>query len=198
MIRVLPHVLLGLVYRYAPLAAGAWLAGSHGVLPAIAMVAAFYALASAPAAWLLHGAPLGRVSWRNRAAVPLAPWLHVLGGGSLPGLLSASWCCVTLLAAAGALGRDCPWLLAAWLLDGWAGAYLMRVRVRSCHHRAQRRAVDAVLGGLVTLAMAGLVAALLGAPRVGAVLAAGPLLLVGGLYGLWLGSVLLARPRRWN
>ncbi len=184
------------VYRWlAPCGGGAWLALADGAGRSVALLGSLGLLAAGLGALLLRGSTTYALTWRNRAAAWLMPWAHALGGGSLGALVVTSWLVWTSLAVVGAASVVSPWLAGAWLLDGAAAAWLVKLRIRHCHGRAQRRAVHSLLALLAGLAGAGLVAFLLGLPHLGAAIAGGPLAVLAIGYGLWVLLFVLARPR---
>lgn len=192
------HVPIGLLFRFLPLVAAGLLAGRFGIGLALAVVIGTGLVSVTIGAWLLRGAPVGSIGWRNLVASWLMPWGHVLGGPRLLDLASSAFVGWVLLALAGAIGWSEPWLLAAWVFDGIALAWLTSLARRCRGDRLQRRVVGRLIGIVVVLAFAGLAAHLLGHPRVGALVAGGPVALVGVVFGLWAGLFSVLRPSRYN
>lgn len=189
---------LHFVYRLAgPPALGAWLAARYTPWAGIGGMAGLVAALVLLGTLLLRLSPLHTLDWRNRLAAWCLPWGHTFGGGSLPAIAGSSFAVTMLLGLAGAFAAS-PWLLGAWIVDGALATWALRIRVRHCHGRAQRRVVDALLLLLALLASLGLFASMLGCPNVGAAVAVAPPAALGLLYGGWLASVLLLRPTRWN
>jgi hypothetical protein len=187
---------VGVASRFLPLVLGCWLGTRFPVLQALGIAAAAAAGSVALGALLLHGSPLGQVTWRNVLAMWLLPWGFLTGAGRLAGIAATAFGAWLGLAAIGVLGWSQPWLLAAWLLDAVALRFLLASAWRT-GDRVQRRVVVRLAGLVLALAAAGLAAALLGHPLVGAAIAGGPLALVGVPYGLFVLAAVVLRPR-WN
>lgn len=192
------YVPIGLLFRFLPLVVAGLLASQLGIGLVLAIMAGTAIVSVTVGALLLRGAPLGAVDWRNRAASWLMPWGHVLGGPTLFAIACSSFVAWVLLALAGAIGWSEPWLLAAWVLDGSVVRWLASSAWRNRGDRIQRRVVGRLIALLVALALAGLLCQLLGHPILGAVVAGGPVALVGVLCGLWFGMFMVARPSRYN
>lgn len=189
---------LHLVYRLAgPPALAAWLGAAKAPWWSLGTMAILVGALAAVGVLLLHSAPLQTITWRNRLACWCLPWGHRFGGGSLLAIAMSSITITMLLGIASTFATS-PWLLAAWIVDGALATWVLRIRIRLCHDRAQRRAVDALLLLLALLAGLGLVAGMLDYPNVGAAIAVAPPAALALLYGGWLAVVLLLRPKRWN
>ncbi len=169
--------IVGTTVRTAPLLLGAFFGIRHGEWIAVAIVAAVAVVVVAIGA-VLHAWGRGRITWRTVLAAWLLPWGRTFGGPSLGGIAAAAFGAWIVLGTAGAVGVASPQLFVAWLLDGFA----LRVLGRSSWrfgNRWQRRAVVRLSAITVCLALAGLVAHTAGHPWLGAVVAAGPIVLVG-------------------
>ena len=186
---------VGLLFRLVPLVAGAWLGASRGIGPATAIVAGAGAVATLLGVALLHTSPPGTLSWRNIVAGWLMPWGFAAGSDTLAGIALTAFTGWAVLGAAGAFGWATPWLLAAWLLDAFVLAWITGPMWRRSHGRVQKRFAVNLIAIVVLLAAGGFVAALLGAPLVGAAIAGGPLAVVGVAYGIFVGVFVVVKPR---
>lgn len=172
-------------------------------------------------AMLLRSAQVGQITWRNRAAGFLLPWGYVLGRGKLPGIVIACTAIWSALAAAvllslvetanvpsptpvvapvAAAGASTPWLLLAWIVDGACLCYLLGTLTKyfAPHAQVTRTQLKLVLV-LVTMLAGSVVLHLAGHTWLALLVAGGPVALVGGAYGLFLGVILLfGRNVRWN
>ncbi len=179
--------IIGTMVRTAPLLLGAFLGIRQGERTAAAIVAAL-AVAVVALGALLHAWGRGRITWRTVLAAWLLPWGRTLGGPSLSGIAAAAFGVWIVLGIAGAVGVASPQLFGAWVLDGFALRLLVRSSWR-LGNRWQRRAVVRLAAIVVCCAIAGLVAHAAGHPWVGAVVAGGPIVLVGlavcGLVASW-------------
>lgn len=192
------HLPLGILFRFLPLIAAGLLASQLGVGQAIAIVLGAGLASVGMGAWLLQRSPVGAIGWRNVLASWLLPWGHVLGGPTLLNIASSSFAAWVLLALAGAFGWSEPWLLAAWVIDGIALAWLTSSAWRQRGDRLQRRVVTRVIAVVSILALAGFVLLWLGHPLLGAVVAGGPIAIVGALYGAYVVLFMVMRPSRYN
>ncbi|MGL4553310.1 MAG: hypothetical protein ACRC33_19260 [Gemmataceae bacterium] len=186
----------GLAVRFGPTVAGL-----------ICAVAA--AIACAAGAVLLRTSPVGRVTWRNRAAGNLIPWGWRLNAGRLWPVVVVSWCVWVLIGTAAILLRPGPAeespgvdlrgsLFAAWVVDGATLLYLVGT-VRQATPGSRVGPLWAVSASVLAV-IAVSVGLYLGDRPEGALLVAGgPPAVVGGLAG---GAVLLVvtvgRNARWN
>lgn len=171
----------------------------YGLLVAVALVVAVAALASLVGAALLRTSAIGQVSWRNVAAGWLLGWGFVFGGGSLPKIATHSGACLTLMGAIGALASPHVPLAAAWALDAAVLLSLARpFRAQSGSPSARRRLLKPLLI-VLGLAVAGGVLLLGGRPQAAALVAGGPLVVIGAVYGAWLlVMITVGRNSRWN
>jgi hypothetical protein len=181
------------------------------------------ALLAALGALVLRTTKVGELTWKNRLAGHLLPWGYHIGGGSLLGIVLGcvvAWAALAgavLVSSAPALAPDqataaaanqpaaasastSPWLLLAWVLAGAFSLWLFG-QLRKFHQpgssvtRSQGRlllVVAALLVGSVVLHR-------LGHSEIALLVVGGPMLVVGGGYGLFLGAILVfGRNARWN
>lgn len=200
--------------------------GLARVLPLLGAWATTTAIGGALAvtgALVLRSARVGQITWRNRVAGLLLPWGYVLGRGKLPGIVLACTAIWSALAAAVLLslagtavvpnagaaptpvapangGSSSPWLLLAWIVDGACLLYLLGMLTKyfAPHAQVTRSQLKLVLV-LVVMIVGSIVLHLAGYAGPALLVAGGPVALVGGAYGLFLGVILLfGRNVRWN
>lgn len=188
-----------LLVAAAFVALGAAGAARAGVPVALAVVVSVAALVSLVGALLLRTSALGEVTWRNAAAGWLLPWGFILGGGSLTKIAVHSAACLSLMGAIGAFAGSARLLAAAWALDAVALLLLFRAfRAQSGNPSARRRLLRPMLV-VLALVGAGGVLHFDGRTQAAALVAGGPLVVVGVLYGAWLVFMITAgRNSRWN
>ena len=174
---------------------------------ALAVWAGGMALLCTLAAVALKGAPMGKLTWRNRLAGYLLPWGYKLGRGKLIPMTAAAWAIWVLLGAGTILlvstsAAAHPWLATlifiTWVIEG--GLLVRQLGLSlTFSTRSGRIAVlqfALVLAGLIG---AGMVLWVMGYPGWALVVSGGPVALVGGGYGLFLGVMLtVGRNARWN
>lgn len=187
--------IVGPAIRFSPLVFGALYGAWNGAGTAVGIVAVVATVAVLIGVALLRTASVGSFTWRNLVGSWLLPWGHVFGARTLPGIALGAWFATIVLACIGAYGWSEPWLLAAWLVDAIALRMLMRSYVLVRGDRLQRRLVQRVMAIVVGLALAGLVASLVGRPMVGAVVAGGAVGGLGLVYGLFVLMFVVLRPR---
>lgn len=180
-------------------AAGWWLAGRIGVLPAAALIAVVALALALAGVGLLQRSPVDRVTWRNHAAGWLLPFGAVFHTGALRSLVTSSASCSAVLGLIGAFGLGAPWLALAFLLDAVALAALLRSLRGHAPNSSGRAAVRRPLAVVIGLAAIGFGLDRAGWPLRGALVAGGPVLAVGLGYGAWvLFAVTVGRNARWN
>jgi len=161
-------------------------------------------------AWLLHGAPLGLVNWRNRAAGYLLPWGFKLGRGKLLPSAIAAWliwvaigtATITLISWPASAATSHP-VIATLLFISWIilGALIVRQLgfIHTFGSAHGRRSLGQSALALAALIAAGLTLWLLRRPGWALVVSGGPIAMVGGGYGLFLAVMLtVGRNARWN
>lgn len=161
---------------------------------------------------LLRTSAVGRVTWKNYVAGYLAPWGVRIGGGKLWPIAVVSW--VVWLAIGGGVFTLTPetgeltggditlrvLLGVSWAVCGYAIGYLIATRVRSfpAGSSSGRRLLllSAVVAGLLAASVA---LHLFGFTLLALIGCGGPVLLIGGGYGLFvLVLVVFGRGSRWN
>jgi hypothetical protein len=158
----------------------------------------------------LRSQPPGKITIVNYAAGVTLPLGYRLGKGRLPTIVALSWLGWTVLAVIGATYSRLQFHAAAnatlsppsttllvflricWTIDALALFAFLRVFI---HRPAPSlikptATVALVLAGSIFLSLAG-------RPGLALWLAAAPIVIVGGAYGLFLAYVLIAKPR-WN
>ena len=186
-----------------------WLAGQLGPQAGTFVWAVATAGGCALGAVLLRTSPLGRVTWRNRAAGYLIPWGWRLNRGRLWPITVVSWVVWLAIGAAVVLLRPGPaevmpgvavrvGLFAAWAIDAAALVYLLgTIRQATPGGRVGTLwklvvAITLLIGASVGLYLGGLATAAL-------VVGGGPPAVVGGGFGLVLLVLLtVGRNARWN
>jgi hypothetical protein len=165
-------------------------------------------------AFLLSRAPAEQITWRNRVAGFLLPWGYALGRGKLAPIGAAAWAIWVLIGLgavlvfrsahpAGAVQAAAPsaagahWVIAGCLFACWAlyGALILRL----IGHTSGRQRMLKPIGVMLVLVGVSVALWLNGRPGTALVLAAAPIVAIGGGYGLLL-CVMLAsgRKARWN
>jgi len=188
-----------LLVAAAFVALGAAGAARAGVPAALAVVAGVAAAVSVLGALLLRTSALGEVTWRNVVAGWLLGWGFTFGGGSLPKITLHSAACLALMGIIGAVTGPARLLAAAWTLDAVALLMLFRAYGAQTGNSSARRQLLKPIVAVLGLAVAGGVLALDGRPETAALVAGGPLVAVGVLYGAWLLVLVTAgRKGRWN
>ena len=164
--------------------------------------------------FLLSQVPMGQITWVNRAAGPVLSWGLVVGRGKLvPGVLIswARWAVIggAVLAAVhngfpvrshagvasfGSVGRTL--LAISWVIDAVALMYLVKVASTRLHRFRPLAGPFAALAAVIVLSVA---LATFGHPWAALTIAGGPILVLGGSYGVFLAVVLLCgKNARWN
>ncbi len=174
---------------------------------ALAVWASGMVLLCTLAAVALKGAPMGQITWRNRLAGYLLPWGYKLGGGKLAPMTAAAWAIWVLIGAGTVLlvGNSAaahPWLATlifiTWVIEG--GLLVRQLGLFSTFSsRSGRISIlqsALLLAGLIA---GGMVLWVMGYPGWALVVSGGPVALVGGGYGLFLGVMMtFGRNARWN
>jgi hypothetical protein len=180
-------------------ALGTACAARLGVAAAIGVVAALAALASLLGALLLRTSAVGTLTWRNVAAGWLLPWGFVLGGGRLPRIATMSAACLAVMGAIGALAGPSHLVAAAWTVDAVALLALLRPFGMQAGNPSARRQLLRPMLAVLGLALAGGLLLFDGRPGAAALVAGGPLVVGGVIYGSWVVFMLTAgRKGRWN
>jgi hypothetical protein len=202
-----------------PLVGGYFLSRTLPLGLAMLGALAISALLPALGALLLTTLRTQEVGWKNYAAGWLLPWGYTLGRGKLLGIALACGTCWLFLFAVGIaaerlatpgadsteISAEAPalarwFLVGGWLVNGIALLYLFgtlrkNFTLRSSEGRSLMKVIAFVLGligGSIALAF-------LGFPRAAAAVSAGPALLLGAFYAVWIGFLLtLGRNARWN
>jgi hypothetical protein len=161
---------------------------------------------------LLRASAVGRVTWKNYLAGYLAPWGVRVGGGKLWPIAVVSWV-VWLAVGGGAFaltleagkptGGDIAvrvLLGASWVVGGYALGYLLVTRVRNVSAGSSSGRRLHLLAGVVAALIAASVALhFFGFTQLALLVSGGPVLLIGGGYGLFvLVLVVFGRGARWN
>lgn len=209
MIRTLLHrVILVLV------AVGACfgLAKALGAWSALAIWSSAAAFGCVVGTVLLRTSAIGRITWKNRVAAYLIPWCGRINRGRLWPIPVVSWVVWVLLGGATILVTSLPdedppvgdlWrvlLLAAWVADGGAFLYLLGGLAQSFpwDSRGARFLLKAA-AAVLAVTVGGLLLFVSGHTRWAVLVAGGPPLVLGGIFGLFFGLLLLfGRNARWN
>jgi hypothetical protein len=186
----------GLTVRFGPTVAGLiWAAAA--------------AVACAAGAVLLRTSPVGRVTWRNRAAGTLIPWGWRMNAGRLWPVVVVSWCVWVLSGTAAILLRPGPaeespavglrvGLFAAWVVDGAALLYLLGT-VRQATPGSRVDPLWAVSAAVLAVIAVSIGLYLGDRPEAALLVAGGPPAVGGGLAGVAvLLVVTVGRNARWN
>lgn len=197
-----------------------------GRWPAVGAWAVVTGGACALSGYLLSTSKLNEMTWKNRLAGYLLPWGYTIGRGQLLPIVLVSWAGWALIGAAVAIqpalmpaagtsaaggvtpasGAPPIWsvlLFAAWAINVAALTYLGGVFFK--HHSA------ASSGGRSMIKLATVVLGLLavsiglsvaGYPKVALLIAGGPYLVIGAIFGAVAGTILLlgvmGKPIRWH
>lgn len=179
-----------------------------GPWPALGAWAAIIALCCAASALLLRTTGVGEISWKNRVAGIFLSWGSFVGRGGLMSIATASWAAWVLVAvgmilvmAPGAIGMSVNsgptagaanaafhWryvLFAAWAVNVSAILYLLKTWVRnfSGSGGSSGKSLWSLMGILLLLLAASIGLHLNGHTRTAAIVAGGPLAVVGLAYG---------------
>jgi hypothetical protein len=161
---------------------------------------------------LLRTSAIGRVTWKNRVAAYLIPWCGRINRGRLWPIPVVSWVVWVLLGGATILVTNLPdedppvgdiwrvFLLAAWVADGGAFLYLLGGLAQNFpwDSRGARFLLKAA-AVVLAIAVGGLLLFVNRQTRMAVLVAGGPPLLLGSIFGLFFGSLLLfGRNARWN
>ncbi len=203
------HLLLRPLPLLLPIASSWWLARTLGPWQAVLASAVLAAALVAVGVLLLRSTRVGELTWRNRTAGLLLPWGYRFGG-QLPTIAGTSWLVWTLLAAATALsthsvGRDpvtattapatgglSVLLLLAWIANGGLLLYTLGHRGGSRSLRKFQTLLALMLAASIALQCAGYTG-------FATLLAGGPPLALGLVYGGYVGLLLIVgRNARWN
>ena len=196
---MLMHWLQRLVVSAAAVALGGAAFQRFGFATALLGVVAASCVLAGLGALVLSRAKVGEVTWRNRLAGWLLPYGALFGAYTLGGLALTSGGMLATLAAIGVAARGDSLLGAAWGLDVLAFVSLATAALQHGPGSSGRRSLLVPLTVLLGLAAASVVCAAAGRPSLAAAVAAGPLLALGALYGVFvLLIVTVGRNARWN
>lgn len=196
---MIARLLFSSLHYALPIAVGAWLGPRLGVLPALGAITAVALLLALLGAQLLRTSAIGKITWRNTAAVWLLPKAWWLGSSQLPGMVVSSVAFTLLAAAIGAAADGNIWLMIAWALNGVVLSYALGAFRQHASGSSGRRTTGRLVAVIVLLVVAGLAVQQMGYPRLAALVAGGPVAVVGGLYGGWLLMIVtMGRNARWN
>jgi hypothetical protein len=196
---MIARLLFSSLHYALPIAVGAWLGPRLGVLPALGAITAVALVLALLGAQLLRTSAIGKITWRNTAAGWLLPKGWWLGSRQLPGMVMSSVAFTLLAAAIGAAADGNIWLMIAWALNGVVLSYALGAFRQHASGSSGRRTTGRLVAVIVLLVVAGLAVQLLGYPRLAALVAGGPVTVVGGLYGGWLLMIVtMGRNARWN
>ncbi len=185
---------------------------TFGTATAAAVWAGVSLVMAAGGVVLLRTSAVGRVTWKNYLAGYLAPWGVRVGGGKLWPIAVVSWL-VWLAVGGGAFaltpeageptGGDIALrvlLGASWAVAGYALGYLLATRVRNFPAGSSSgRRLHLLAGVLAALVAASVALHLIGFTLPALLVIGGPVLLIGGGYGLFvLVLVVFGRGARWN
>lgn len=186
-------------------------------IPASAVVAGLGAL-------LLKTSTTGQITWKNWAAGCLMPWGYKLGQGRLGWIIVLSWIVWSLIGVAVVVQQavstappttpttapsDVPsafwsWMLfAAWAGNGAALLYLLGTIGNNFKlSSTSGKSLLKIMVLLITVTAGSVVLHFNGYTRSAAMLAAGPLLFVGLILGVFVSIIAIAtlsgKPIRWN
>jgi fucose 4-O-acetylase-like acetyltransferase len=217
---MLKMVIMQVVPPGLALMALGWVLTRMGVVPALVLWVTVWGCLCGAAALLLQTTEVGEMSWKNYVAgVPLR-WGHFMSGGQLWRLALGAWLIWSLLGVAVALawGRGfgsvpaevsaAPspnglWpalLLVSWFLLGAASLYLLSVLLKNFTVTSNSgRSLLTILLVLLSLAGTSIWLKWTGQVRAAALVAGGPIVLVGAGYGLFMLVILACgRNARWN
>lgn len=195
-----------------------------GPWPAFGAWAGIMALCCTASALLLRTAALGEISWKNRVAGSFLRWGYSIGKGQLPAIALASWSMWVLMALGvvlamrpggaiagmgdgtatpAGIGESAQWryvLFAAWATNAACLLYVAGVWVKNFSgNSGGGKSLWPVMGFLLLLLVASIGLRLAGHLRTAAMVAAGPILVVGIGYAAFLVVMLTAgRNARWN
>jgi hypothetical protein len=193
-----------LTHRIGPVAAGAVMCAGMGVVCGMIAV-------------LFRRTPMGRVTLINYVAAIFLPFGYFIGKGKLAPIVITSWIAWTIVGAASALAAARGYdprvvsadgqrhvtaslvlLIVAWIVDGEAILYLSRTVAKRLNVRsAAARKLFRMMAVLAVLIAASAILWSHGLNALALLVAGGPPLFVGGLYGAYFAFVLIAKPR-WN
>lgn len=190
-----------------------FLAHRVGVAVSIVLSSVTAAAICSGVAWLLHHAPMGRVSPINRLAPVVLPLGFNIGHGKLWPVVVCSWLGWTIVAGVAAfhavthfrlLGRAAVGhghvlhfaMMAILLVDAVGFSYLTQLAAKRLKLRSPGLVAMATVLSIIAGSMIGAILVWnAGWPTLGTFLAAGPPLVVGGFYGLFF---LVTRNQRFN
>ena len=208
------HLLLRPLPLLLPIAASWWLVRTVGPWQAVLANAVLAALLVASGVLLLRTTRVGELSWRNRLAGVLLPWGYRFSG-HLPAIAGTSWLVWTLLAVATALctnaidfedpaaaaaasaadpsiGGLSFLLLLAWIGNGG-------LLLQTLGNRGGSRSLRRLQALFAVMLAVSIVLRCTGHTGFATLLAGGPPLAIGLVYGGYFGLLLLAgRNARWN
>ncbi len=207
------YLIISILWKalYIALGAGAaWeLAGHFGPAEGLGIWAGVMAIGCGIGALLLKTAPVGRVNWHNRVGSIFLPWGFQLSGGKLLPLTAIAWVVwvmvgVATVALQGSTTAENPGkavlLFAIWMLYG--GLCLRQLGLIFHHFRNSprpRRSMIVLTAIMLGLVIISLVLWQRGWAWHALAVAGGPLVAIGGGYGLVLVSMLAFRGKgRWN
>jgi hypothetical protein len=212
---------LFILLRLGILALGGWicheLAIRMGAPLAIAIWAAAIGAACGLTALAMHRVPIGKVGFANYLAGIVLPFGYHIGKGKLLPIVLVSWAvwtaagaAVAILSASGYDPRAASadgsrhitiltillWI--SWIADAMAILYLLRVLTTRLGFASRSAPQMMLFIGILIAMIAG--SALMwsfGMDWQAVTLAGGPILFLGGSYGLFLSVLLITKPR-WN
>lgn len=198
------------------------LADRVGIGMTVLALAIAAAVAVTIAGVLFQSSEVGKVTWKNRVAGPLAPWGWRFANGKLIRALIGSWVVWVLLAVPGILVTLRPatandagspthvtsavstiitvLLAIAWVIDGGALLWVMATLTRnfSVQSSSGKSLIKLIAFGLVVIASS-VIAFLTGHSLLAIAIAGAPPLAVGLFFAVYIGAILaFGKNVRWN